>query len=114
MFKITLNDAIKQIDGKIIVAKDLDEIIENGYCGDFLSNVISRVPDKAMWFTVVNNANVAAVAKLGEVSAIVICEKVKADERLVECCQKEGINLIETPLNSFDCALRIGKFGETI
>lgn len=109
MRKITVNKAVELIEGKIIVLSKENKFIENGYCGDFLSLVISRVPDNAIWFTVMNNANVAAVAKLGEVSAIVICEGVKADKRLIECCKEENLTLIETSLNSFDCAVKIGK-----
>jgi hypothetical protein len=109
--KISTTELSKLIDGKIVFGKDCD--IESGYCGDFLSFVISKVPDKAVWFTVMNNANVAAVAKLGEVSAIVICDGVKADDRLTECCKTEGINLIETKLSSFECAFRLGKLDAT-
>lgn len=106
--KISTNDLSKLIEGMTIFGSDT--FAESGYCGDFLSFVISKVPEKAVWFTVMNNANVAAVAKLGEVAAVVICDGVKADERLVECCRKEGINLIETKLSSFECAFRLGSF----
>lgn len=107
MKKIFLSELINLIEAKTInFAKDIE--IENGYCGDFLSYVISRVPENAVWFTVINNVNVAGVAKMGEISAIVICEKNCADERLVECCRNENINLFETTLTSFECACRLG------
>ncbi len=106
--EIPINKVVKLINGNLITSKDQDAIIQSGYCGDFLSHVISRVPDKAIWFTVMNNANVAAVAKLGEVIAIVICEGIKADERLIECCKNENLTLIETPLTSFECVLKLG------
>ena len=108
MKKIEINELIELIEGNL-VCKGISQTVENGYCGDFLSFVISRIPDNAVWFTVMNNANVAGVAKLGDVNAIVICENIKAENRLKECCDNEKINLIETPLTAFDCAARLGK-----
>lgn len=112
MQKITINKLAQIIDGSIISEVENNAIIENGYCGDFLSHVISRVPDNAAWFTIMNNANVAAVAQLGEVAAIIICEGVKADQRLIECCREEKLTLIETRLTSFECALKLGEHKE--
>lgn len=108
--QIPISELVQLISGKIKVISNLELVIENGYCGDFLSHVISRVPENAAWFTIMNNVNVAAVAKLGEVFAIVICEGVKADERLIECCKNEKLALIETPLTSFECALKLGGY----
>lgn len=110
MQKITINKAVQLIEGKIIVCDDNKAIIENGYCGDFLSHVISRAPDNAIWFTIMNNANVAAVAQLAEIKAIVICEGVKADVRLVECCKDQNLTLISTSFTSFECVLRLGGY----
>ncbi|MDD4315816.1 MAG: hypothetical protein PHC84_01495 [Clostridia bacterium] len=107
--KITINELVDLITGVAVVSAQ-NCVAESGYCGDFLSFVISKVPDQAVWFTVMNNANVAAVAKLGEVAAVVICDGVRADERLIQCCKNEEINLIETKLSSFECAFRLGNF----
>ena len=57
-----------------------DAEIKNGYCGDFLSNVISRAPDACAWLTVMNNVNVAAVATLVDCACVVLCEGVAPDE----------------------------------
>ena len=47
-----------------VFSKGEDRAVESGYCGDFLSNIISRAPDSCAWLTVMNNVNVAAVATL--------------------------------------------------
>ena len=49
-----------------VFSKGEDRAVESGYCGDFLSNIISRAPDSCAWLTVMNNVNVAAVATLIE------------------------------------------------
>ncbi|MFW5780140.1 MAG: hypothetical protein ACOCWI_01630 [Bacillota bacterium] len=108
MKKVAINELVKAINAKVVCMGDV-KTLENGYCGDFLSFVISRIPDYSAWFTVMNNANVAGVAQLAEVGAIVICENIKADKRLKECCEKEKINLLETSFTSFECAVEMGK-----
>lgn len=75
--------------------------IESGYAGDFLSFVMGKAPSDCAWFTVMNNVNVAAVALLADVGAVVLCENVKADDALQERAIKESINIIETKLDIF-------------
>jgi len=111
LIPIKISQAAAVLEAKTVnLANDLTA--ENGYCGDFLSFVISRIPENALWFTVMNNANVAAVAKLSDAAAIIICEGIKAEERLAECCKNEGINLLETKLSAFECAVRLAKSSE--
>ncbi|MDR1939726.1 MAG: hypothetical protein LBQ40_02905 [Clostridiales bacterium] len=83
--------------------------ITTGYCGDFLSFVISKAPVGAAWFTVMSNVNVAAVALLAEVPAVVLCEGVKPDEGLSARCKAEGINLISTELDAYGASVILGN-----
>lgn len=107
MNKLTVRELAGMLQATVI-CEGSDTVAENGYCGDFLSFVISRAPEKAVWFTVMNNANVAAVAKLADIPVIVICEGIKADERLIECCNQENIALLQTDFTSFECAVKVG------
>lgn len=83
--------------------------ITSGYVGDFLSFVMGRAPSNCAWFTVMNNINVAAVALLAEIGVIICCEGVKADDKLIERVQKEGLNLIETDLDIYSAVLAFAK-----
>ena len=64
------------------IASKLDATVEveaerdcNGvYVGDFLSRVMGKAPPSCVWLTVMNNINVAGVAALAEVGAVVLCE----------------------------------------
>ena len=71
-----------------------DAEIKNGYCGDFLSNVISRAPDACAWLTVMNNVNVAAVATVVDCACVVLCESVAPDEPLAARAKTQNINLL--------------------
>ena len=58
--------------GFAVFCRGEDRAVESGYCGDFLSNIISRAPDSCCWLTVMNNVNVAAVATLTDCACIVL------------------------------------------
>lgn len=86
-----------------------EQEITGGYAGDFLSFVMGKAPSNCAWFTVMNNANVAAVALLAEIGVIVCCEGVRADDMLVERAKKEDLNLIETDLDIFSAILEFAR-----
>lgn len=102
---MTVNEFIEKLNAKIENISDGGRQISTGYCGDFLSHVMGRAPKDCVWFTIMTNANVAAVAHLCEVSAVVICEGSIPDETLKFRAQENKINLITTPLDIF-CAAR--------
>ncbi len=68
------------------------------YAGDFLSRVISKAPARSIWLTVMDNVNVAGVAVLADIGAIVLCEGVLPGELLLSKCEAEGITLLSTTL----------------
>lgn len=72
-----------------------------GYCGDFLSFVMQRAPENSVWFTVMTNVNVAAVASLTGVAAVVVCESSKCDAQLIEKIKNTDVALFETDLDIF-------------
>ena len=72
---------------------DPEREADGGYCGDFLSFVMQRAPENSVWFTVMTNVNVAAVASLTGVAAVVVCESSKCDAQLVERIKKKDINV---------------------
>jgi hypothetical protein len=104
-----LSELIKVLDAsEVCVYEDAD--ITNGYCGDFLSNVMGKAPSSCCWFTVMANVNVAAVAVLAEAKAVVLCEGVSPSPELVERAKNEGINLIKTDNDVFNCVLKLAPW----
>ena len=98
---MTLNKAISLLNGKIHACCTEDIDLSSGYCGDFLSFVMGKAPAGCLWFTVMNNLNVIAVATLAEVGAVVICEGVSVPKEVTEKAEMQGINLFSTPLDTF-------------
>lgn len=92
---------IEILNARLINVPDENAEVEDGYCGDFLSFVMQRAPENAVWFTVMTNLNVAAVASLTGVGAVVVCEGSKCDSLLADRMKTQNICLLETDLDIF-------------
>lgn len=109
---MTVNQLIKILNAEPINIADGNRQVVCGYAGDFLSFVIGKAPSDCVWFTVMNNVNVCAVATLADVSAVVLCEGVTPDDSLMKKAREQGVNLIVTKYDIFNavrnCCADIG------
>ena len=105
---MTLNKAISLLDGKIHACCTEDRELSSGYCGDFLSFVMGKAPSGCLWFTIMNNQNVAAVASLTEVGLIILCDDVQPDEFLAKKVSSVGLDLIVTKYPVFEAVKKSG------
>ena len=83
--------------------------VTGAYCGDLLTWVMGNAPMDGAWLTIMSNVNVAAVAVLTDVSCIILTESVRPDEPLLARARTQGVNLLGTPLSTYECALRLGE-----
>ncbi len=104
---MTIEHIIKALDARIINIEDPNREIIGGYCGDFLSNVISKAPADSVWFTVMNNQNVAAVQTLADIALTVLCEGTEPDEMLMKRAKERGLNMIVTELGVYEAVKRV-------
>ena len=95
--------------GYAVFTKGEDRAIQTGYCGDFLSNIISRATDSCAWLTVMNNVNVAAVATLIDCACIILCEGTEPDEALYARANALGIWILGASENVFEAAKTVAR-----
>ena len=95
--------------GYAVFTKGEDKPIETGYCGDFLSNIISRATPSCAWLTVMNNVNVAAVATLIDCACIILCEGVEPVEALLARAGALGLWLLGANENVFEASKTVAK-----
>ena len=105
---MTVSEFSKE-SGYAVFTKGEDRAIETGYCGDFLSNIISRATDACAWLTVMNNVNVAAVATLIDCACIILCEGVEPDEALYKRAESLGIWVLGTNDDVFEAAKTVAR-----
>lgn len=92
------------LQGKVVVDGGHSGFVE-GYCGDLLSYCMGRAVEGGVWFTIMNNINVAAVAQLTDVAVVVICDCVMPEGNLIRKMSAQGISLVCTPLPVYESAV---------
>ena len=91
---MTVEKLAEALNWKAVSLSEPDREITGGYCGDLLSWVMGRAESGDMWFTIMSNINVIAVAHLTDVACVVFTEGVMPEVAVVEAARANAINLI--------------------
>lgn len=83
------------------------------YCCDLLSNALVKLEQNALWITVMNNVNVAAIAYNVNAACVVLAEGVKPDAELVLRAKEHGVCILGSELNIYETALGINALQKT-
>lgn len=99
---MTVRELAGTLDLEILTGDtNLEGIVEWGYTSDLLSDVIAHAPERSAWITVQRHINILGVAKLKEITVIVIPGSLKVDEEVIERAQEEGIALLRGSQSAF-------------
>jgi len=88
-------------------AGSLDREVTGAYCSDMLSHVMAHGREGQLWITVQTHQNVAAVATLMNMSAVVITGGKKPCKELLDRADEEGVPVFTTGECSFDTSGRL-------
>jgi len=106
-----ISEVLEKLDGTVHVASGIERNIERGIVGDLLSFVMGSAPDGAVWVTIQNHANVAAVALLKEIPLVILSSGRSPSAELQEHCAREGICLASVEPDSFEVCGRLYEMG---
>ena len=106
---MTVEKLANIIGCRVLSMPDKDREADGVYIGDLLSWVMGRARCGNVWITIMSNLNVIAVASLADVSCVVFSEGVIPDDELVRVAAEKGVNLICTPLSSYEAAVKISE-----
>ena len=81
---------------QILTTFDNDTEINNLYCGDLLSFVVSHAKPGDFLLTITNNMNTIAVGVLVELAGIIFCEGVLPTQEMINKANDENIVIITT------------------
>ncbi|MHB8110533.1 MAG: serine kinase, partial [Syntrophorhabdaceae bacterium] len=74
---------------------------------DLLSDVIANIGDDAVWITIQRHVNILGVAKLKEVSAIVIPRGLGLEDAFLAKAREEDIAILRGRESAFELSARI-------
>ena len=106
---MTVQELLKLANLKVINEGDLSKNIDNVYIGDLLSWVMANAEPDNVWLTIMSNVNIVAVATLTEVSCIVLCEGVSADDDCLNKAKEQGVTILGTDKSIYETAIDINK-----
>lgn len=81
--------------------------VKNGYTSDLLSDVIANAKSESILITIQKHLNVLAVAKLKELSAILITNNNIPDDSTIKKAINENIIILKTEDNSFVASAKL-------
>lgn len=85
----------------------LDRVVQGGYSGDLLSEIMGNAGIGCVWLTVQAHQNIVAVAVLREMAAIVITGGAGPSPETVDKANAEGIPILTYPGSSFELSGKI-------
>jgi len=109
---MTVNDLVKRF-GLQVVAGDqgLDRQIEDGYCGDLLSEIMGNAPEGCVWLTIQGHQNIVAVAVLRNMAAIIVTGGQTPDDETLEKANQEQIPILLWSDSAYQLAGRLFSMG---
>jgi hypothetical protein len=93
------------LEGRVVTTAPLrGGEIRGGYSSDLLSDVIANAQEGDVWITLQKHLNIAAVAHLKGLAAIVLVHDRCPDQDTIARADEDGVVIISTPLSAFDAA----------
>ena len=100
---MTLSELAKEIGCEILTGNvNLSQDIKNGYVSDLLSDVIGNIKENSIWITIQRHINILGVAKLKDVSAIIIPRNLQLEDNVIAKAKEEEIAILRDPRSSFE------------
>lgn len=79
-----------------------DREVSNGYTSDLLSDVIGHAEAGMIWITLQTHKNVAAVATLKDLAAVILINGCTPDEDMLAHAREEGIPVLGSAEAAFE------------
>jgi hypothetical protein len=101
---VTVADIARAVGGEFVVEADAGRAVAGCYVSDMLSDVLASSNEGDLWITQHTHANVAVVASVKELAAVLLTGRKPIDEDMVAKARTEGVNVIRTGLTAFQAA----------
>ncbi len=92
-------------------ADKLSREVKSGYASDLLSEVMAGAKVGQLWFTVQTHPNVAAVALLTDLGAVIITGGHKPEPDTVTKADAEGMVMLSTGFSTFEAINILSQAG---
>jgi serine kinase of HPr protein (carbohydrate metabolism regulator) len=107
-----LKEIIEKLHLNVLTGQEnLDAEVTGGYASDLLSDVIANSKEGNLWITLQTHQNTIAVAKLKDLSGIIIVNNREPDEDTLQKAKEENVPLLGSEEMAYEVS---GKLYELI
>ncbi|MFQ6070188.1 MAG: serine kinase [Candidatus Aminicenantales bacterium] len=105
-----LKEIINKLQLTVLTAEENTEAeVTGGYTSDLLSDVMANSQAGNVWITLQTHQNIIAVAKLKDLTGIIIVNNRTPDAETLKKASEENIPLMTTPEQAFTLSGKIYK-----
>jgi hypothetical protein len=110
---MTLQEIIARLDLAVLTGPaDFEAVLPTGgYASDLLSCVMAGAKSSHLWVTLQAHVNIVAVARLLDLSAVIITEGARPDAATLEKANSQGVILLSTARPTFEVVGRLWELG---
>lgn len=109
---MTVKEILEVLSLKVLAGANLlDKQVTGGYASDMLSLVMAGAKAGNIWLTMQGHPNVAAVASLLNLAAVVVTESSPVDPLTLQRAEENGLPVLTTSLDTFSTAARMAALG---
>ncbi|MBN1551049.1 serine kinase [bacterium] len=107
-----LKEIIDALNLEILNQGDhLDDVVQGGYSGDLLSDVIASTRKNDLWITIQTHENIIAVASLKDLSGIILAKNSVPLNETLKNAKNESVTLLRSPMTSFELVAALSNLG---
>jgi len=109
---LTVRDIVEALGLEILAGHgELNRPVTGGYASDLLSCVMAGARAGQVWVTLQGHPNVAAVASLAQLAAVVVTEGAPVDPVTVQRAQENRLVLLAAREDTFTTVCRLAALG---
>ncbi|MDR2834831.1 MAG: serine kinase [Bacteroidales bacterium] len=104
-----LSEIIEKLNLQVIVNYTKDIEVNDAYVSDLLSDVMGNSKAGQIWITMQTHKNVAGIASLKDLAAIIIISNGKPEEDVINFAKDEEVCILSTTDACFEVAGKLYK-----
>ena len=99
-----VEQVIQLTKAKVVTGVSDGKIIENGFCSDLMSDVLTIDTDRMLLITGMANVQAVRTAEMADVQCILLVRGKKATPDMIRLAEENGMVLMQTSLSMFKAA----------
>ncbi|MDR2911205.1 MAG: serine kinase [Bacteroidales bacterium] len=105
---MTVRELVQNLNFRVFCGEaNMEKEISGGYTSDLLSDVMGHAEAGNVWITLQTHKNVAAIASLKDLAAIILVKDFMPDDDMLAKAQEDDIPVLGTGEQTFDVSGKV-------